>query len=315
MRHLKLLALAAWTLASACGLTMSAAAPTSLPAPTAAAEVYAAWPFDGAEALGRQKQTTAKLGIPAETAISLPGGKSMLLVLIPAGQFVMGSPEAESLRGRTEFQHTVRITHAFYLAKYVVTQEQWLALMPSNPSLFKTQVDSDRRPVEHVSYKMVEDDYLPRLQACAPAGWKTRLPTEAEWEYACRAGTATAFCFGPNITTDQANYDGARANEGGVETVHRGQTTAVGTFAANNWGLYDMSGNVMQWCQDNYGDFYRKSPPDDPCNQQAGPGKVLRGGCWIHGPRFCRSAARYFAAPDYFAGSIGFRVAMSAATR
>lgn len=223
----------------------------------------------------------------------------------------MGSPDAEKLRGNSEFQHRVRITKPFYLARYVVTQSQWSALMPANPSLFKKQADSARRPVEHVSFKMIEDDYLPKLQKLAPTGWIVRLPTEAEWEYACRAGSATPYFFGDKITAELANYDGTRANEGGEEPTKRGETTAVGTFPANSWGLFDMSGNVMQWCQDGYSDFYRKSPIDDPVNREPGPGRVLRAGCWIHGPKYCRSAARYFAAPDYFAGSIGFRIAMS----
>ena len=312
--RVRLMRLIVWSLQAFAWSTLVGAAPMSstgaLPASTHGAEVYSGWPFDAAEAARRQHETAARLGLPVEWKLELPAAGPLLFVLIPAGAFAMGSPESEPLR-RNEPLHKVRITKPFYLAKYVCTQAQWQALLGDNPSLFKNKPDSDRRPVEHVSFKRITDEFLPRLQTLAPQGWTFRLPTEAEWEYACRAGTETPFSFGRKISPDAANYDDTRANEGGHGTRKRGEALAVGSFAPNPWGLFDMHGNVFQWCQDWHVDGYRQSPADDPCNATAGSGRILRGGCWIHGPSYCRSASRYFAPPDYLAGSIGFRVALA----
>jgi len=283
----------------------------SLTTPLKAAKVFSEWPFDAAEAARRQKETAATLGLPPEVQLTLSSNQSMVFALIPAGEFMMGSPDKEPLRGNTEFQHRVRITKAFYLGKTVLTQAQWNSLMDVNPSLFKNKPDSPTRPVEHTSFDKIVNEFLPKLQSSAPKGWTVRLPTEAEWEYACRAGTATAYFFGDTISQAQANYDGTRQNEGGTETAKRYETTAVGSYPANAWGLFDMSGNVFQWCQDWYRDFYRKCPTDDPLNGAPGQMRVLRGGCWIHGPKYCRSASRYFAPPEYLAGSIGSRFVLA----
>ncbi|HEY0257135.1 MAG TPA: SUMF1/EgtB/PvdO family nonheme iron enzyme, partial [Candidatus Methylacidiphilales bacterium] len=259
-------------LAQASATANAAAAPAALPIPSEKADVYSEWPFNATEAVRRQKETAAKLGLPVETQITLAGGHVTPFILIPAGAFVMGSPEQELLRNGSEIQHPVRITKPFYMGKYIFTQGEWKALMPDNPSLFKSQADSDKRPVEHVPFTTAKDhrgveELLAKLQEVTPTGWKVRLPTEAEWEYACRAGTDTAFFCGDTITEAQANYDGTAAKEGGVETSKILQTTAVGNYPPNAWGLYDMAGNTLEWCQDWYdGNFYKSALAEDPCN-------------------------------------------------
>jgi formylglycine-generating enzyme required for sulfatase activity len=277
-----------------------------------APKVYSVWPFDAVEAKRRQTETAAVLSLPVKRQIELPGGVPVEFVLIPAGAFTMGTPETEPARSQSEQQHQVRITTAFYLAACVVTQGQWQAVMGGNPSLFKTSPDSPRRPVEHVSYVRIENEFLRKLQNAAPAGWVIRLPTEAEWEWACRAGSATAFWFGDTITTDQANFDGTKLEGIGEPGVKRGETVAAGSFPANPWGLHEMHGNVFQWCRDSFGP-YPRGPIDDPCSTNAtkSDDHVLRGGCWIHGASKCRSGARYFSPASYYAGSIGFRLVLA----
>jgi formylglycine-generating enzyme required for sulfatase activity len=156
------------------------------------------------------------------------------------------------------------------------------------------------------------NELLAKLQQVTPTGWKVRLPTEAEWEYACRAGTSTAYFCGDTITEAQANYDGTAKKEGGTESIRVFQTTPVGKYPPNAWGLYDMAGNTLEWCQDWYDpNYYKTSPGDDPCNTTPAAWGVQRGGCWIHGPKLCRSAARSPSPQTYFAGSISFRVVLS----
>ena len=183
-------------------------------------------------------------------------------------------------------QHRVKITKPFYMGVYVVTQAQYEAVMGANPSYFK----GESNPVEKVSWNDAVE-FCKKLSA--KTGQTVRLPTEAEWEYACRAGTTTPFNTGETISTDQANYNGNFTYGSGSKGEYRQKTVAVGSFAPNALGLYDMHGNVWEWCQDWYdAGYYKNSPTDDPPGPEKGESRVLRGGSWNSDPRSCRSAVR-----------------------
>jgi uncharacterized protein (TIGR02996 family) len=210
---------------------------------------------------------------------------------IPPGTFLMGSAAEEPGHQNDETQHRVTLTRGFLLGVTPVTQAQWQFARGDNPSSFK----GTTRPVEQVSWDDCQD-------FCAKLGAKTgqrfRLPTEAEWEYACRAGTTSLFHFGSIISTDLANYDGDRVFAGSRKGAKRGVTTTlVRTFPANAWGLYDMHGNVLEWCADWYGK-YRLREKRDPAGAKTGEQRVLRGGSWVSDPCFCRAADRFKFPPD-----------------
>ncbi|MGR3279097.1 SUMF1/EgtB/PvdO family nonheme iron enzyme [Acaryochloris marina NIES-2412] len=240
------------------------------------------------------------------------GGVSLEMVAIPGGTFTMGSPSGELERDAYEGpQHKVTIPE-FYLGKYPVTQAQWKFIMGSNPSKFK----GDNRPVETVTW----NDAINFCQKLSQrSGRVYRLPSEAEWEYACRAGTTTPFHFGETITTDLANYKGTdttlvTGNYGsGPKGEDRSQTTQVGSFLPNAFGLYDMHGNVLEWCLDNIHPDYNGAPTDGSAwVNSSSKSRVQRGGSWNGGPRFCRSAYRIYNNIDVSFPYIGFRVAFSA---
>ena len=239
----------------------------------------------------------------AETVV-LPGNVPLDLVWCPPGTFWMGSPNDEVGRGDSETRHRVTLTRGFWMGKYPVTQEQWEAVMGAgtNPSHFK----GAELPVEQVSW---EDSqvFLEKVNALASGGG-FRLPTEAEWEYACRAGTETAFCYGNRLDATMANFDGNYPYGGGGTGVYRQKTTRVGMFKPNGWGLYDMHGNVWEWCQDWYGGF-SVGAEIDPTGAASGSRRVLRGGSWIHVASRCRSAYRGGDAPSSRNDNLGFRVA------
>jgi len=246
-------------------------------------------------------------GLPREIVHETTG---IELVFIPAGTFMMGGDQsaAEVVRhggGKAEWysgehpQRRVTISRPFYMGKFEVTQSQWQRVMGSNPSRFQR---SDRLPVERVSW----DDCQAFLRR---AGGGLRLPTEAEWEYTCRAGTTTPFHTGATISTDEANYDGKHIYGAGRNGVFRGLTVDVGSFSPNAWGLYDMHGNVFEWCQDWYGAY----PPDaamDPTERTSGMILILRGGSWYDNPRDCRSAFRAKGSPGDRSSDRGFRAAL-----
>ena len=225
----------------------------------------------------------------------------MKFVWIPSGSFMMGSPKEEKERGKDENQHKVTLTKGFYMGVYAVTQEHWEEIMGNNPSHFKGEKNL---PVDSVSW----DDCQAFIKKLREKDKKPyRLPTEAEWEYGCRAGTTTPFHFGKTISTDQANYNGTFTYGEGNKGVYREKTTPVGTFPANAFGLYEMHGNVIQWCQDRFGDYPQKDVID-PQGPEKGRIRVLRGGPWSVNPRYCRSACRDGDEPGTRDGGIGFRV-------
>jgi formylglycine-generating enzyme required for sulfatase activity len=228
-------------------------------------------------------------GTPKELAVDLGGGVKMEMVLIPAGSFLMGDDGAKSV-------HKVRITKPFYLGNYEVTQEQWEAVMGSNPSDFK----GPKNPVEQVSWDDCQQ-FLVKLNAKSGGqGSKFVLPTEAQWEYACRAGSAGKFCFGDNEKQlgEYAWYD----------ENSDGKTHAVGGKKPNTFGLHDMHGNVWELCQDWYG-AYGAEAVDDPGGPTTGSSRVGRGGGWYAGGGGCQSAYRAIIKPGGRLDFLGLRVA------
>ena len=225
----------------------------------------------------------------------------MKFVRIPPGAFTMGSPNSEKGRGDDEIHRKIMFTKSIYMGVTTVTQEQWQALMGNNPSEFKGEKNL---PVENVSWDDCQA-FCKKLQEKEKKPY--RLPTEAEWEYACRAGTPTPFHFGATLSTDQANYNGNFVFGPGKKGVFREKTTPVGSFPANAWGLHDMHGNVWQWCQDRHGG-YSRTDLVDPQGPASGKNRVQRGGSWGSHPIFCRSSNRNFSAPVTRTEYGGFRV-------
>lgn len=197
----------------------------------------------------------------------------MKFVWIPPGTFLMGSPKGEQVFGDETPQHKVTLTKGFYMGVYLVTQEQWQAVMGNNPSKFQGEKNL---PVDKVSWNDCQE-FIKKLHEKDKKPY--RLPTEAEWEYACRAGTTTPFYCGKTISSEQANYNGSSGDarfEGGKKGVYRKKTTPVGSFPANAFGLYDMSGNLYQWCEDWLGN-YPKTDQVDPRGPEAGKQRISRG--------------------------------------
>jgi formylglycine-generating enzyme required for sulfatase activity len=239
------------------------------------------------------------------------------MVRIQGGTFLMGSPSSEAGRDNNETRHQVTVG-SFYMGKYEVTQREWTAVMGNNPSSFK----GDNLPVENVSwYDAVEFcNRLSQREGLTPAytrngdtvTWNRnadgyRLPTEAEWEYACRAGTTTPFNTGNNISTNTANWNGNYPYSNGSKGVYREKTVAAGSFPPNAWGLYDMHGNVWEWCWDWYG-AYTAGARTDPVGAVTGAARVLRGGSCYSSAVDLRSALRRYGTPSGPSGTLGFRL-------
>ena len=236
-------------------------------------------------------------------------GVELPLVRIPAGEFVMGSPPHEPERSEDEGpQHRVQLSE-FLMGRTPITQAQWRVVMEGNPSAFADKPDSDQRPVETVSWHDAMA-FCRRLRE--RMGRYYSLPSEAQWEYACRAGTTTPFCFGPTLTPELANYIPADSYSNGPVVDPRMETSPVGLYPANSWGLRDMHGTVREWCLDHWHSNYEGAPTDgsawlsDNSGEQAS--RLLRGGSWNDDPRFCRSASRYHDRPGLADGGLGFRV-------
>ncbi|MDB9499592.1 bifunctional serine/threonine-protein kinase/formylglycine-generating enzyme family protein [Nodularia spumigena] len=236
-------------------------------------------------------------------AENLGNGVSLEMVQIPGVTFTMGSPAGEAQREDDEGpQRQVRVP-GFFMGKYAVTQAQYQAIMGTNPANFK----GEKRPVETVSWDEA-------VEFCTKLGQRTgktyRLPSEAEWEYACRAGTTTPFYFGETITTDLVNYNGNFPYASAPKGEYRQQTTDVGNFPPNSFGLYDMHGNIWEWCQDIYNSSYQGAPIDGTpwLNGSDNNTKLLRGGSWIPFARNCRSANRNRFARALRDIDVGFRV-------
>jgi eukaryotic-like serine/threonine-protein kinase len=236
-------------------------------------------------------------------AEDLGNGVTLDMVQIPEGTFLMGSPEGEAQRDTDESkQHQVKVPE-FFMGKYEITQAQYQAIMGSNPSNFK----GEKRPVEQVNW----DEAVEFCQKLSQKTGKTyRLPSEAEWEYACRARTTTPFYFGETITTDLVNYHGDYPYGSAPKGEYLRQTTDVGKFSPNSFGLYDMHGNVYEWCEDVYNDNYTGAPKDGSpwLTGKDNNIKLLRGGGWISFAGLCRSALRGSNARAIRNHNVGFRV-------
>ena len=257
--------------------------------------------------------------VPGDQPNVLTNSIDMKLVLIPKGTFMMGSPPDEKGSQKDERRHEVTISRDYHLGMHEVTQAQYKKIMGKNPSYFQgdlvaerhpetgrlvKEVDSANHPVEQVSWRDAVE-FCQRLSALPEekkAGRVYRLPTEAEWEYACRAGSQTAYSFG----SDEKSL----VNFGWCGPNSTGMTHAVGLKKANAWGLYDMHGNVFEWCADWYG-VYPKGSATDPRGPEDGSIRVSRGGCWFNDAVYCRSAIRSGAVPSFRRFNLGFRVALS----
>jgi formylglycine-generating enzyme required for sulfatase activity len=222
--------------------------------------------------------------------------------LVPAGRFTMGSPPGEPGREPQEVPHEVVISRAFYLGTFEVTQQQWERVMGSNPSWFRSC--GPECPVERVSWYDVQS-FIARLGALS--AHRFRLPTEAEWEYACRAGTTTPFNTGRNLSTAEANYDGEAPYDGAPRGLYRRSPIRVGRFAPNGFGLHDMHGNVWEWTQD-WSCPYPAEAVTDPVGACPSGLKVIRGGSWYFDANSARSALRYTHRPQDSGFSLGFRL-------
>jgi formylglycine-generating enzyme required for sulfatase activity len=236
----------------------------------------------------------------------LGNGVTLEMAAIPGGTFMMGSPDDEEGRWDCERpQHQVTVP-SFFMGKYSVTQAQYQAIMGTNPSYNK----GSNRPVESVSW----NDAVKFCELLSErAGKKYSLPSEAQWEYACRAGTTTPFYFGETITTDLANYHGNVPYASAPKGEYRGQTTDVGSFPPNAFGLYDMHGNLSEWCFDDWVNSYNNAPIDGSAVTSSSKFKLLRGGSWISNPGNCRSAYRLYDVAGFDPYHNGFRVVCGAA--
>jgi formylglycine-generating enzyme required for sulfatase activity len=247
----------------------------------------------------------------------LPQGVELTMVEISAGNFLMGSPLSEEGRDEDEAQRRVTVP-AFWMGRFPITQAQWKVVaglakvereLIADPSIFK----GPDLPVESVNWHDA-------IEFCRRLSKHTRrnytLPSEAQWEYACRAGSTTPFHFGETLTTELANYDGNFTYGQGPQGTYRQQTIDVGSFPANAWGLQDMHGNVWEWCLDRWHPSLAKGPTDGSAWQEPAPelGKedqdrrLLRGGSWYNDPRICRSASRDRNLPGDRIHYFGFRV-------
>jgi formylglycine-generating enzyme required for sulfatase activity/serine/threonine protein kinase len=259
--------------------------------------------------LASAKSAKEKVDPPAavKAGVEMTNSIGMKLMSIPPGKFMMGSPASEEQRKPSEHPHEVEITKGFWLGKYEVTQDEYERLMGENPSQFK----GPKLPVESVNWDDAKE-FCRRLSE--KEGKKYTLPSEAEWEYACRAGTKSPFSTGENLTTDQANYDGNSPYAGNAKGISREKTTEVGTFAANGFGLHDMHGNVSEWCEDWYRSWYGSDDKNAAAVDPKGPlealDRVIRGGSWTFDAGRCRSANRAWSGPVGRGGDLGFRVAL-----
>ena len=229
---------------------------------------------------------------------------------IASGDFLMGSPSDEPERSGAEDQHQVTLTQGYWLADTTVTQALWKLVVGKKPARFKEDLNN---PVEKVSWNDSQEFINSISQKFAElfGGLVLRLPTEAEWEHACRAATTTPFSFGDNVTSEQVNFDGSNPYNNGKKSKYRKQTVVVKSLPPNAWGLYEMHGNVWEWCADAWENNLGSQPMVDPCHSgDSGADRVLRGGSWIINGRRVRSACRIHDRPGHRGNSVGLRLSL-----
>jgi formylglycine-generating enzyme required for sulfatase activity len=263
--------------------------------------------YSVADAAGNTDSKTRTVTVTGARSVDLNATVAMDMLWVPAGTFTMGSPVTEAGRGASkEQEHNVTLTKGFYLGKYEVSQAQYEAVMTGNTNSLSptpSQFSGNNRPVENVSWDDAQV-FLTRLNAAEqaagrlPSGSSYVLPTESQWEYACRAGTTTAYSWGGDINSSRANFD-----QSGLS-----QTRDVGQYSANPWGFYDMHGNVWEWTADWYQATYPTGTVTDPTGSASGPHRVLRGGSWLYHGTVLRSAERYDRHPGNRDNTLGFRV-------
>ena len=265
------------------------------------------WQSESSEPNGEDKENTGPQRGDRKT-LTLPGGATMTMIYVAPGSFMMGSPSTEEERSGDETQHHVTLTKGYWLGETEVTQAQWESVMGDNPSRFK----GASRPVENVSWEDCQE-FISKVnrEARRQFGGDARLPTEAEWEYACRAGTQTAYSWGNSLNGDKANCDGNYPYGTTIKGTYKQETVNVCSYSPNVWGFYDMHGNVFEWCQDWYGK-YPSGAVTDPTGSASGGYRVLRGGSWNDLARFCRSAFRRGFRPGLRSSYCAFRLACSA---
>ena len=247
-------------------------------------------PFDFNQAQEEQQSLAKTLGLAVETTVDLGKGVNLAMILIPQGKFIMGSPLSEPGHKDDELQHQVVFSRPYLIGKYEVTQEQWEAVMGDNPS----QTKGAKLPVTNISWNDCQN-FISKLNAKTESNY--RFPTEAEWEFACRSGAKSAYSVGDKITKNDANYENVKA---GVKP--------VGSYKPNAFGLYDMHGNVWEFCSDWYG-AYAAGKSIDPMGVNNGRDHVLRGGSYFVDGLLLRSSTRDLVAPDFHNVVIGLRLA------
>ena len=231
------------------------------------------------------------------------GGHQHRMRWIEPGEFLMGSPAAGPELWERGARHRVSLTTGFWLGEMAVSQLLWHQVTGENPSHFS----GENLPVESVSYDDIQQLFLPALNQQNPL-LKASLPTEAQWEYACRAGTQTSFSFGDVLSAEMANFDGSNPYNNQQAGIYRKSTVAVDEFQANPWGLYQMHGNVWEWCADGLRNYVADEQVVDPIGPDGGE-RVLRGGAWNRGGRYLRSANRVASPPVSRLRNFGFRLA------
>jgi formylglycine-generating enzyme required for sulfatase activity/tRNA A-37 threonylcarbamoyl transferase component Bud32 len=273
---------------------------------------------------GPPTETAANQTPRAQPPATLANSLGMKFARIPAGTFLMGSPEAEKERLSEEHRHEVEITEDFYLGVHEVTQEQYELVMGNNPSAFSpgggeservAGLDTRSFPVEMTSWEDAVKfcEKLNELPGERASGRKYRLPSEAEWEYGCRGGATSyqVFGFGNSLSSHQANFNGDFPYGDAPKGPHLGRTTTVGSYEPNGFGLYDMHGNVMEWCADWHRvNYYKTGPRNNPTGPAAGTSRVIRGGGWGRSAETCRSALRYCNTPGIRRSNLGFRLVL-----
>ncbi|MBV9489322.1 MAG: formylglycine-generating enzyme family protein [Verrucomicrobia bacterium] len=270
-----------------------------------------------------QKLTAARAAAIARPGQSFTNGEGQPMIWCPPtgpGGFLMGSPKSEKGHYNYETQHKVVLTTGFWLGKYEVTQAEWTAVMGSNPSTYASS--GLKAPVENVSW-FEAVDFCRRLtdreraRGTLPPGFEYALPTEAQWEYACRAGTKTAYSFGddPAELSKYGNFNDKSGGFPGADTTQDDGykfTAPVGSYLPNAWGFHDMHGNVWEWCQDAIDPQNAAYAPDDATDpvRSKGSDRVDRGGSWVSAARDCRSAARDGNQPSFRSSALGLRPAV-----